>query len=145
MEIKGFLTLFACWRKDPDPYKTMTDPDPAGQKTYGSGFTTLLNNKPNIIPLVNANAVQSRRTLLNRWVQYATYSMHCNTVKCTDGFSDFNNGTWWYSPEFQWVLPLIANCILRLKNIPYSLCTQMTPNIFYHIFAYGIKKTISKP
>ncbi len=40
---------------------TDTDPDPGDQKSHGSygyGFTTLLNNKPNIIPLVNANAVQ---------------------------------------------------------------------------------------
>jgi hypothetical protein len=40
---------------------TDTDPDPGGQKSqgsYGYGSTTLLNNKPNIIPLVNSNDVQ---------------------------------------------------------------------------------------
>ncbi len=42
VEIKGFLTTFAWWRKDPDPepdpYLWITDPhaDPGGSKTYGS-------------------------------------------------------------------------------------------------------------
>ncbi len=36
VEINFFLTFFACWWKDPDPYKIMTDPDPGGPKTYGS-------------------------------------------------------------------------------------------------------------
>ncbi len=32
VEISGFLTLFALWQKDTDPYKVMTDPDPRGPK-----------------------------------------------------------------------------------------------------------------
>jgi hypothetical protein len=34
MEIKGFLTIFAWWWKDPDLYLWLTDPDadPGGQK-----------------------------------------------------------------------------------------------------------------
>ncbi len=41
VEIKVFLTFFACWWKDPGPYKIMTDPDPGGPKTNSSGSTTL--------------------------------------------------------------------------------------------------------
>ncbi len=44
VEIKVILTSFACWWKDPDQYKVITDPDPGGPKTYGfygSGSTTL--------------------------------------------------------------------------------------------------------
>ncbi len=38
LEIKVFLTIFAWWWKDPDPYLWLTDPDadPRGLKTYGS-------------------------------------------------------------------------------------------------------------
>ncbi len=40
--IKVFLTIFAWWKKDPDPYLLLTDPDPGGPKTYGSyGYVTL--------------------------------------------------------------------------------------------------------
>ncbi len=31
----NFFTFFACWWRDPDPNKIMTDPDPVGQKAYG--------------------------------------------------------------------------------------------------------------
>jgi len=31
-----FLTIFAWWYKDPDPYLWQMDPDPGGPKTYGS-------------------------------------------------------------------------------------------------------------
>jgi hypothetical protein len=44
VEIKVFLTNFARWWKDPDPYLWLTDQnaDPGGPKTYESGFTTRL-------------------------------------------------------------------------------------------------------
>jgi len=44
VEIKVFLLFFSCLWKDPDadPYKIMTDMDPGGPKTYGSGSTTLV-------------------------------------------------------------------------------------------------------
>jgi hypothetical protein len=38
--MKVFLTIFACWKKDPeqepdpDPYLVLTDPDSGGPKTY---------------------------------------------------------------------------------------------------------------
>ncbi len=32
VEIKVFLTFFACWWKNSDPYKIMSAPDPGGQK-----------------------------------------------------------------------------------------------------------------
>jgi hypothetical protein len=37
--IKAFLTIFAWWLKDPDPYLWLVDPDPdpGGPKTCGSG------------------------------------------------------------------------------------------------------------
>ncbi len=41
VEIRVFLTCYTCWQKDPDPYKIMTDPDPGGLKTCGSGSTRL--------------------------------------------------------------------------------------------------------
>ncbi len=40
--IKVFLTIFASWYKDPDPYLWLMDPDPGGPKSYGSGPATLL-------------------------------------------------------------------------------------------------------
>ncbi len=43
--IKVFLTSVACWWKDPDPYKIMTDPDPGGLNPYGSGSPTLISRK----------------------------------------------------------------------------------------------------
>jgi hypothetical protein len=36
-ENKVFINFFACLWKDPDTYKIITDPDPGGPKTYGSG------------------------------------------------------------------------------------------------------------
>ncbi len=47
VEIKVFLTFFACWWRDPDPHKIITDP--GGPKSYGysgSGSTTLVNSEP---------------------------------------------------------------------------------------------------
>jgi hypothetical protein len=37
--IKVFLTIFAWWQKDQDPYLRLEvpDPDPGGPKTHGSG------------------------------------------------------------------------------------------------------------
>ncbi len=39
-----FFTIFAWWQKDPDPepdlHLWLTDPDPGGPKTYGSGSPT---------------------------------------------------------------------------------------------------------
>ncbi len=39
VKIKVFLTTFALWQKDPDPYlwRMDPDPDPGGPKTCGSG------------------------------------------------------------------------------------------------------------
>ncbi len=34
--IKVFLSIFAGWSKDPDPYIWLADPDSGGPKTYGS-------------------------------------------------------------------------------------------------------------
>ncbi len=36
-----FLTIFAWWKKDPDPDLVLMDPEPGGPKTYGSGSATL--------------------------------------------------------------------------------------------------------
>jgi hypothetical protein len=40
VEIKVFLNFFACRWREPVT-KKITDPDPEGPKTYGSGSTTL--------------------------------------------------------------------------------------------------------
>ncbi len=40
--ITVFLTIFAWWQKDPDPYLWLMDPDPGGPITYGSGSATLV-------------------------------------------------------------------------------------------------------
>jgi hypothetical protein len=37
VEIKVFLTIFAWWWDNPDPHIWLTDPDPGGPKTCGSG------------------------------------------------------------------------------------------------------------
>ncbi len=43
VEINVFLTNFAWWWKDPDPYLLLTDPDPGGSKTYGSSGSGTLD------------------------------------------------------------------------------------------------------
>jgi hypothetical protein len=51
-----FLHFLACRRKDPDPYKYITDPDAdlRGPKTYGSesGTGTLIASMQNILSYV---------------------------------------------------------------------------------------------
>ncbi len=42
VDVKNFLTFFACLWKDPDPCKIVTDPDKGDPKTYGSGCTILV-------------------------------------------------------------------------------------------------------
>ncbi len=45
-QLKVFLTIFAWWWKDPDPYLWLADLDPGGPKTYWSSGSGILDAIP---------------------------------------------------------------------------------------------------
>ncbi len=70
--IAGFLTIFAWWYKDPEPYLWLTDPDPdpGGQKTNGTVRIQIRNS-------VCQTGLWYRTSLLD-------FHCHCN-AGCTLG------------------------------------------------------------
>ncbi len=59
VEIKVFLTIFAWWWKDPDPYFWLTDPDPRYPKTYKSVSTTLHSGDETCFPFYENHLLEA--------------------------------------------------------------------------------------